>query len=183
MPHAKDTTSPDLDLAGQETLSELMRTPSHTYREIGKRLNHVTVAAWFFTITGTAGFPACALLWAIFTPSWIPQWERLLCFVLFGILPLSFLGIGILSFRKQKSLQKKKAEEEVLVHQILQWFQEYYSADAISNGMDEEDLSIEQLYFLRWENISRLLSEQYHHLEGSFFEYMAEKVYQMYFPD
>lgn len=49
--------------------------------------------------------------------------------------------------------------------------------------MDEEDISIEQLYFLRSENIGRLLSEEFPELEESFAEYMIENIYQMYFPD
>ena len=50
-------------------------------------------------------------------------------------------------------------------------------------GMDTDDISLEQLYFLRSENINRLMKEAFPTLEENFLEYMTEKIYQMYFPD
>ncbi len=100
-----------------------------------------------------------------------------------GSLFLIFIFVGVRAFRSRKNLIADKATESANIFRIQQWFQEYYSADAISNGIYEEDLSIEQLYFLRCENISRLLKEQFPELEESFAEYMMELIYQMYFPD
>ena len=103
--------------------------------------------------------------------------------VVLGILFIFFLFVGIRSFREMKSLASAKNDEECTIIQIKQWFENNYSADAISNGMDTDDISLEQLYFLRSENINRLMKEAFPTLEENFLEYMTEKIYQMYFPD
>lgn len=167
----------------QDTLTELLNEPSHTYIEKGKQLEDVTSTAWVFTLLGAAGILLIVILWTNLLPLNFSMVMKCMITVVMGGLFIFFLIMGIKAFHGRKLLVRDKANEEVLIHQIMQWFQEHYSEDAISNGMDEEDISIEQLYFLRSENIIRLMAEQFPGLEESFSEYMTEKIYQMYFPD
>lgn len=154
-----------------------------TYIEKGKKLEDAISTAWSFTLMGILGLTALLLLWTGLLPFEIPFFTLLISSLVLGALFLFFLLVGILAFLDKKRLCAEKSEEDAKIFQIRQWFQEHYSADAISNGMDEEDLSIEQLYFLRMENISRLLTEQFPKMEVSFAEYVQENIYQMYFPD
>lgn len=158
------------------------KTP-HTYVDAGKKLEDAASTAWSFTFLGALGFIILILIWAGILPLSISYGTLLLGTIIMGILFLIFILVGIRAFFDRRRLRSVKAKEDANICQIRQWFQEYYSADAISNGMDEEDLSIEQLYFLRSENISRLLAEEFPELEESFAEYMLENIYQMYFPD
>lgn len=158
------------------------KTP-HTYVDAGKKLEDAASTAWSFTFLGALGFIILILIWAGILPLSISYGTLLLGTIIMGILFLIFILVGIRAFFDRRRLRSVKAKEDANICQIRQWFQEYYSADAISNGMDEEDLSIEQLYFLRSENISRLLAEEFPELEEPFAEYMLENIYQMYFPD
>ena len=158
------------------------KTP-HTYVDAGKKLEDAASTAWSFTFLGVLGFIILILIWAGILPLSISYGTLLLGTIIMGILFLIFILVGIRAFFDRGRLRSVKAKEDANICQIRQWFQEYYSADAISNGMDEEDLSIEQLYFLRSENISRLLAEEFPELEEPFAEYMLENIYQMYFPD
>ncbi|MFG6384268.1 MAG: hypothetical protein K1V96_08435 [Lachnospiraceae bacterium] len=183
MSQSKDNSSPSQKLMEQDTLSELIQKPSHIYVEKGKQLEDATSTAWVFTLFGIIGLIFVVLSWTNIFFLEFSFYFKILYTIVLGFLFLLFLIIGIKAFHNKKSISTDKSKEDIFIYQITQWFLEHYSADAISNGMDEEDLSIEQLYFLRWENISRLLTEQFGNLEESFLEYMSEKIYQMYFPD
>lgn len=183
MSQSKDPKPRQQELTEQDALSEMLREPSHTYVEKGKQLEDVTSTAWVFTFLGAAGVILIALLWTGLLPLEISFYFKVLSSIVLGGLFLFFLVTGIRAFQKRKRLNYDKAKEDTAICQITRWFEEHYSADALSNGMDEEDLSMEQLYFLRSENISRILAEQFGTMEESFLEHMTDKIYQMYFPD
>lgn len=182
MSQPKDTTSRQQG-PEQDALSDLLREPSHTYVEKGKQLEDVTSTAWVFTLLGIAGLILIVLLWLNVLPLEFAFYSKVFGSIVLGGLFLFFCITGIRAFQERKQLVFDKSKEDTTICRITQWFQDHYSADAISNGMDEEDLSVEQLYFLRSENISRILMEQFGDLEDSFLEHMTDKIYQMYFPD
>lgn len=163
--------------------ASLLSESSHAYVEIRKKYEEQKSTAWSFLVTGSLGMLLLLLLWAGILPFSMPVFTQIMITTVLGILFLLFLIIGIRAFSKMKALAGAKDKEERTALQIRQWFQENYSADAISNGMDIEDISLEQLYFLRSENISRLMKDAFPSLKEDFIEYMTEKIYQMYFPD
>lgn len=167
----------------ENTTASLLSEASHAYVEIGKKYEDAKSTAWTFLITGGIGILLLLLLWTGILPLSFSVFTRTLITVVLGILFIFFLIIGFKSFSEMKTLASAKDKEERTTLQIMQWFQENYSADAISNGMDIGDIPLEQLYFLRSENISRLMKEEFPTLEETFMEYMVEKIYQMYFPD
>ena len=164
-------------------MSDTTDKVSHTYVETGKKLEDASSTAWAFTLLGILGLAALLLLWTGLLPLRMPFVTLLIGSIVMGSLFLIFIFVGLRAFRDRKKLISDKAKEEASINHIRHWFREHYSADAISNGVDEEDLSIEQLYFLRSENISRLLDEEFPHLEEDVAEYIMEIIYQMYFPD
>lgn len=161
----------------------LLSEPSHAYVEAGKKYEDVKSTTFTFLLIGSIGILLLLLLWIGILPITFSMFTQIMITVVLGMLFLFFLIVGIKSFGEMKLLAESKSKEECTTIQIKQWFQENYSADAISNGMDTEDISMEQLYFLRSENISRLMKEAFPSLEENFLEYMTEKIYQMYFPD
>ncbi|MCI9448414.1 MAG: hypothetical protein HFH36_13825 [Lachnospiraceae bacterium] len=151
------------------------------YVEAGKKLEDASSTAWSFMFLGILGFAALLLVWVGILPMDIPFSTLVMGSIVFGILFLIFILVSLRAFRDRKKLIPAKAREEADVCRIRNWFQEHYSADAISHGMDEEDIPMEDLYFLRLENISRLLAEEFPEFEASFSEYLMENIYQMYF--
>lgn len=173
----------NLNDTSKQDSSFLLSEVSHAYVEIGKKYKDAKSTAYTFLITGCLGILLLILLWIGILPISLSFFTQCLVTIVLGILFLFFVFIGIRSFGEMKSLASAKNTEECTIIQVKQWFEDNYSADAISNGMDTEDISLEQLYFLRSENINRLMKEAFPTLEENFLEYMTEKIYQMYFPD
>ncbi len=170
------------DTSNQDS-SHLLSESSHAYVEAKKKYEDVKSTTFTFLVMGSIGMLLLLLLWIGILPISFSIFTQIMITIVFGILFLFFLIVGIKSFREMKLLTELKNKEECTMIQIKQWFQENYSADAISSGMETEDISMEQLYFLRSENISRLMTQAFPSLEENFLEYMTEKIYQMYFPD
>ena len=156
---------------------------THTYVEAGKKLEDASATAWSFLFLSILGFAALILIWTGVFPLNISFAPLLMGSIVFGILFLIFIIVSIHAFYDRKKLIPAKAREDADICRIRNWFQEHYSADAISHGVDEEDISIEEPYYLRTENISRLLTEEFPELEEAFCEYLMENIYQMYFSD
>ncbi len=155
----------------------------HTYVEAGKKLEDASSTAWSFMFLSIIGFAALTLIWTGIFPLDIPFATLLMGSIIFGFLLLIFMFVSIRAFYDRKRLIPAKSKEDTEIIRIRNWFKEHYSADAISHGVDEEDISIEELYYLRSENISRLLTEEFPELDESFCEYLMENIYQMYFSD
>ena len=155
----------------------------HTYVEADKKLEDASSTAWSFTLMGIIGIAFLVLIWTGILPVRLSIVTLSSGTMASGILFFIFLILGIRGFQERKKLLSARAKEEAIIFQIGQWFQEHYSADAISNGVEEDELPVEQLYFLRSENISRAMKEEFPELEETFAEYMMELIYQMYFPD
>lgn len=164
-------------------MTDIALKQKHTYVEAGKKLEDASSTAWSFMFLSILGFAALILIWAGIFPLDIPFTTLLMGSIVFGILFLIFIFVSIRAFYDRKRLIPAKAKEDADICRIRNWFQDHYSADAISHGVDEEDISIEELYYLRSENISRLLTEEFPELEESFCEFLMENIYQMYFSD
>lgn len=49
--------------------------------------------------------------------------------------------------------------------------------------IDDQALSMEQLYFERYEKIASIIREKYQIQEEGYLDYLIEKIYQMYSPE
>lgn len=164
-------------------MSDFVNESSHPYVEAAKKYEDARSTAWTFIPSGILGLLFLVLLWTDILPLSFSFFTKCMFSVVLGLLFLFFLVTGIRAFRELEMRKNQMHSEEVSVREIQQWFQEHYSADAISSGMDLEDISLDQLYFLRSETIARLMGQEFSSLEEDFLDYMSEKIYQMYFPD
>lgn len=155
----------------------------HHYVETGKKIEDASSTAWAFMFLGILGYAALILVWMGIFSLDIPYATLTTATIVLGILFFIFIAVGIQAFYHKKRLISVKAKEDADICRVRNWFFEHYSADAISHGVDEGDISIEELYYLRSENIGRLLAEEFPELEDSFSEYLLDNIYEMYFPD
>lgn len=162
-------------------MADTITKQKHTYVEADKRIEDASSTAWSFLFLGILGFAVLLLVWTDILPLDIPFSTLLTATIVLGILFLIFMFVSFRAFHARKRLIPMKSKEESDICRIRNWFLEHYSADAISHGVDEGDIAMEELYYLRSENISRLLTEEFPELEESFSEYMMENIYQMYF--
>lgn len=164
-------------------MADITAKQKHNYVEAGKKIEDASSTAWSFMFLGILGYASLILVWTGVFQVNIPYATLVIATIVLGILFLIFIVVGIQAFYNRKSLIPLKAKEDANICRIRNWFQEHYSADAISHGVDEGDVSMEELYYIRSENISRLLAEEFPELEESFSEYLQDNIYEMYFPD
>ncbi len=164
-------------------MSDTNKKPKHAYVEAGRKIEDASSTAWSFLFLAVLGFIALIYVWIRGLPLETTFTTLLIASIIALLVILIFVMISIRAFRDRKKYISAEAREDADVNRIQHWFENHYSADAISHGVDEEDISIEELYYLRLENISRLLAEEFPELEESFCEYLQEKIYQMYFPE
>lgn len=163
-------------------MSDTTVKQKHAYVEAGKKIEDATSTAWSFLFLGILGFLFLIYIWMGGFPMDSSFTTLLTASIIPGILFLVFIAVSIRAFRDRQKFILAKVKEDTDINRIQNWFKDHYSADAISHGVDEGDISIEELYYLRSENIARLLAEEFPELEVSFSEYMMENIYQMYFP-
>ena len=84
--------------------------------------------------------------------------------------------IGIVSLRQLKTLGTQAEKENDLSSEIISWFTSTYSAKDIDESMDEEVFD-QDLYFKRYEIMTRFLSKQYPDLEETFLDHLVEELY------
>lgn len=164
-------------------MSDFIHSSSHPYVEAAKKYEDTKSTACTFIPAGILGLLFLALLWSSLIPLSFSFFTKCMFSAVLGFLFLFFLFTGIRSFRELELRKAQMQSEEASVLEIRQWFLEHYSADEISSNRNAEDLSPDQLYFLRSENISRLMQQEFSSLTEEFLDYMSEKIYQMYFPD
>lgn len=99
----------------------------------------------------------------------------MLCIVM-GVMLLIFFVIGIVSLRQLKTLGTQAEKENDLSSEIISWFTSTYSAKDIDESMDEEVFD-QDLYFKRYEIMTRFLSKQYPDLEETFLDHLVEELY------
>lgn len=164
-------------------MSDTNKKQKHAYVEAGKKIEDASSTAWSFLFLAVLGIASLVSFWIKGFPMEMSFTTLLVASLVSGLLILVFIAISIRAFRDRKKYLLEESREDAQISRIRHWFEDHYSADAISHGVDEEDISMEELYYLRLENISRLLAEEFPELEESFCEYLQENIYQMYFPD
>lgn len=164
-------------------MTETIVKQKNRYVEAGRKIEDATSTAWAFLFLGILGYAALILVWTGILSLDIPYATLMIATIALGILFFIFIVVSIQAFYHRKDLISIKTKEDASICRVRNWFLEHYSADAISHGVDEGDISIEELYYLRSENIGRLLAEEFPELEDSFSEYLLDNIYEMYFPE
>lgn len=91
-----------------------------------------------------------------------------------------FFIVGLRYFAMLKNADSEILQEEEAFSGLIQWFKEAYPAEAIDAAIGN-DLEDEQIYFARYDVMSRAISEKYADLEESFLDHVIETIYNEYF--
>ena len=98
----------------------------------------------------------------------------------FGFIALILFATGVLPVHVADYTQAEK--ENDLSSEIISWFTSTYSAKDIDESMDEEVFD-QDLYFKRYEIMTRFLSKQYPDLEETFLDHLVEELYGKLFEE
>ena len=171
--------------AVEESKSTLNPTEGST-RYIDKRSQYEEMksSAYTFLFVGVLGILAMILIALDIIPLHMAAYMRVIMAIVMGGLFLFFLFIGVQSFRKMKGLSGEADSEETLTNEILTSFLDGHTAASIDASIsDAGAMENEQLYFYRYEQIKRILSEDHPGLAEDYTEDLIEKIYTSLFPD
>ena len=132
--------------------------------------------AYSFLLVSVIGFIALILFATGALPVHVADYMKIMLCIVMGAMLLIFFVIGIVSLRQLKTLGTQAEKENDLSSEIISWFTSTYSAEDIDEGMDEEVFD-QDLYFKRYEIMTRFLSKQYPDLEETFLDHLVEELY------
>lgn len=133
-------------------------------------------AAYSFLLVSVIGFIALILFATGALPVHVADYMKIMLCIVMGAMLLIFFVIGIVSLRQLKTLGTQAEKENDLSSEIISWFTSTYSAEDIDESMDEEVFD-QDLYFKRYEIMTRFLSKQYPDLEETFLDHLVEELY------
>ena len=128
------------------------------------------------------GFIALILFATGVLPVHVADYMKIMLCIVMGVMLLIFFVIGIVSLRQLKTLGTQAEKENDLSSEIISWFTSTYSAKDIDESMDEEVFD-QDLYFKRYEIMTRFLSKQYPDLEETFLDHLVEELYGKLFEE
>ena len=138
--------------------------------------------AYSFLLVSVFGFIALILFATGVLPVHAADYMKIMLCIVMGVMLLIFFVIGIVSLRQLKTLGTQAEKENDLSSEIISWFTSTYSAKDIDESMDEEVFD-QDLYFKRYEIMTRFLSKQYPDLEETFLDHLVEELYGKLFEE
>lgn len=175
---------PEISDSFKEPVAEDSPKVTSAFVESSKKLEDVRSTAYTFTLVGGIGLIAIVLFALGVFPFELESYSRYLITIVMGILFFIFLVVGIRSFSEMKALQLASSKEEEQTKQLTDLFFEKADAEKIDASIpDRTELSIEQLYFKRYEIMKQLLFELEPDLEESYLDYLIETFYGKLFPE
>lgn len=154
---------------------------SRTYVSKRDKKDDISSTAYTFTIVGAIGVILLLLCLFGIIPIGISGYMKIMGSIVMGGMFLVFLVIGIRSFQQLKGMDEVIASEEKAFKEITDWFRTAYTKEDLTAQYTEMDQPDEQLYFIRYEWMSRLLKEKYPDLDESFLDHIIETLYPEYF--
>lgn len=154
---------------------------SRTYVSKRDKKDDISSTAYTFTIAGAVGLILLLLCLFGIIPIGISGYMKIMGGIVMGGMFLVFLVIGIRSFHQLKGMDEVIASEEKAFKEITDWFRNAYTREDLTAQYTEMDQPDEQLYFIRYEWMSRLLKEKYPDLDESFLDHIIETLYPEYF--
>ena len=94
-----------------------------------------------------------------------------------GAMFLIFLVVGIRSMQSAKTYRNKALTENSLKEQIMGWCRENLTAEKIDNALPVEDITEEEKYFKRTEQIRECISHSFLNIEEGFLDNLIDEFY------
>lgn len=167
--------STSCDDISEEVITEKPK-PLHAYVSKKTKKADMKSTAYTFTVVGFLGLVVLLLLELEMLPISLAVHMKWMLGIVLGAMFLIFFFIGLKYFKLLKEMGNADEEEQKQFKEITEWFTSNYSAQIIDKDTSSE-LSEEQLYFGRYEFMSRVISEKYPELEESFLDHIIESVY------
>lgn len=140
------------------------------YIENNAKLEDNKSTAYTFLLVGTGGLIFVILYAAGIIKLPLSDYMKVLMTLLLTVMFIAFLGIGIIHFKRIKTMKEAADHEDSLTDEIKTWFlASYEGADVEAEGAD--------VYFLRYEQMKDYLHTKYSDLEEEYEDHLLEMMY------
>lgn len=163
--------------------SDLLKSQGLTYTKKSKKLEDAKSSSWLFIVFGIVGLLLILAVWLGIIPLGMALYIKILYTVVLGALFTVFILVGIYYTKKIKVLQAETSTEEQQSEEIIHWMTATYPLETLDEMISADSLSMEQLYFVRYEKIASLIRGKYQIQDENYLDYLIEKIYQIYSPD
>ena len=183
---AKTMERMEQEKAKEESMDTILHPKEGGHIFVDKRSQYEDMksSAYTFLFVGIAGLILLALVAFDVIPLHMASYMKIIMAIVMGALFIAFLGIGIQSFKKSKSLANDAVTEENQTNEILSHIYEHETADRIDARIpDSSSMKKEQLYFHRYEIIKTALLQYSSDLSEDYMEDLIEKIYNHFFPE
>lgn len=160
--------------------TDMLRSQGLTYTQKSKKLEDARSSSWLFIVFGAVGLLLILAVWLGLIPLNLALYMKVLYTIVLGSLFVIFIILGVHYKRKIKGLESETTTERMQTEEIVSFFTEEYPLEALDKCIDEENLSMEQLYFARYEKLSALIQEKYGISDGAYLDFLIEKIYESY---
>lgn len=167
----------------EQNAKDLLKSQGHTYTQKSKKLEDAKSSSWLFIVFGFAGLALLAGVWLGLIPIPLAFYMQILYTVVLGGLFLILIAVGFYYLKKTKTLESETLEEEQKTADIISSITKTYSLEMLDEQIQAASLSMEQLYFERYEKISALIQKDYGIEDEAYLDYLVEKIYQVYVPE
>lgn len=167
----------------KEDGSKLLISQGSSYTEKKHVLEEVTSSAYVFLIVGILGILGLILIWLDVVKLQLTFYTKGTSTVVMGTLFIVFIFVGLKSIFSIKTLQQESSLEQTRTEEITQWVLTHYTLEQLDSMLDLNELSMEQLFFIRTEKIAELIRQEFDLLEENYLDFLVEKIYQIYSPD
>lgn len=146
------------------------------YIENNAKLEDNKSTAYTFLLVGTAGLIFVILYAAGIIKLPLSDYMRILMIVLLSVMFIAFLAIGIIHFKRIKTMKEAADTEDSLTEEIKTWFMaSFEEKDIEADGAD--------IYFLRYEQMKEYLHTKYSDLEEEYEDHLLEMMYNELYPE
>lgn len=146
------------------------------YIENNAKLEDNKSTAYTFLLVGAGGLIFVILYAAGIIKLPLSDYMRILMTVMLSILFIAFLSIGIIHFKRIKSMKEAADVEDSLTNEIKTWFLASFNEKNIdADGAD--------IYFLRYEQMKEYLHTKYSDLEEEYEDHLLEMMYNELYPE
>lgn len=151
------------------------------YIEKDAKLEDNKTTASTFLLVGGIGLIVIILYAADIIKLPLSDYMRMMVIIVMSILFLIFISIGLIHLSKTKKMTEEAERENRLTEEITSWFMSAYNTS--EDRESEEDVSLEQLYFIRYEQMKALLHTKYENLPEDYEEHLLETLYDDLYPE
>lgn len=167
----------------QQDTRELLKSKGSAYVEKSKKLEDAKSSSYLFIVFGIVGLLLILAVWLGLIPLNMATYMKILYTIVLGAMFIVFIIIGIYYTRKIKTLKAESSSEEQQTEDIIQYITSTYPLEKLDSMIEGDALSMEQIYFERYEKITSLIREKYQIEDEKFLDYLVEKIYQIYSPE